>query len=116
MMRLALKKTSETAGVHKPLAVTAPKVNDLLTGVNPDLLTAILDRALTDERTPVVLGVVRALRDLAEARANKPTGHGEPPLVRALYYPDRRVQMAAVESLLHIPGAPSAQAPRRIVV
>jgi hypothetical protein len=114
-LSLALDKAYDNAGLEKPLWKTAPAVHDLLTTVNPDLLTAVLERALNDERTGVVLGAVQALGELAEVRATKPSGNAEPPLVRALYYPDRRVQMAATESLLKIPGAPSAQARGRMI-
>jgi CheY-like chemotaxis protein len=115
MLSLTLDKAYEGAGLDKPLEKAAPEVHDLLTTVSPVLLTAVLERALKDQRTGVVLGAVQALGDVAEARANKPTGRGEPPLVRALDYPDRRVQMAVVESLLRIPGAPSAGARGRMV-
>ncbi len=113
-LSLALEKSYGT-GLDRPLAQAAPKVHDLLTTVNPELVTIILERAIKEERTAVVLGAVQALGELAEARANKPTGRGEPPLVRALFYPDRRVQIAAVESLLRVPGTPSGQARGRMV-
>src|SRR5205823_6336101 len=82
---------------------------------NPDLVNQVLERALTENRLPVVLGSVRALGALAETRAVRPTGRGEPALVRALAYPDRRVQMAAAEAILHIPAAPSPAAAGRVV-
>src|SRR5262249_59903725 len=87
----------------------------LLTRISPDLLTTVLDRALRDERTRVVLGAVKALGDLADVRAIQPGQQGESPLVRALHYGDRRVQMAVVDSLLRIPGVTSTQVAPRIV-
>src|SRR5207249_131000 len=81
----------------------------------PDLLMAVLGRAIADRRPLVVLGAVRALGDLAEVRAARPAGGGVPVLVRALNYPDRRVQMAAVEALLNIPGSPIPGTARRVV-
>jgi CheY-like chemotaxis protein len=115
MLSLTLDKAYDTAGLERPLWRSSPAVHDLLTTVNPDLLTAVLDRALTEERTGVVLGAVQALGELAEVRAVLPAGNADPPLVRALYYPDRRVQMAATESLLKIPGTPPAKARGRMV-
>jgi CheY-like chemotaxis protein len=115
MLSTTLDKTYESVPLDKPLAVTAPAVNDLLTRVNPELLTAVLERAIKDEHTTIVLGAVRALGDLAEARANKPSERGAAPLAQALFYPDRRVQMAAVDSLLRVPGTPSALARGRMV-
>jgi len=113
LLALALEKGMERAGsLDQPL----PKnVRELLATVNPDLVNQLLERALTEDRQPVVLGAVRALGDLAETRALKPTGHGEPALVRAVSYPDRRVQFAAAEDLLRIPAAPSPTAAGRVV-
>jgi hypothetical protein len=114
-LSLALERAVEQAGLDQSLTKTSPKVKELLATVNPDLVTAVLERALADQRTPVILGAVRALGDLGEVRAARPTGRGEPPLVRALNYPDRRVKMAAVEALLRLPGAPSGAASTKIV-
>jgi hypothetical protein len=112
-LSLLLEKGAERAGsLDKPLPAD---VRELAATVNPDLVIAILERALDEHRLPVVLGAVRALGDLAETRALRPTGHGEPALVRALSYPDRRVQMAAVEALLRIPASPSPTAAGRVV-
>jgi CheY-like chemotaxis protein len=90
-------------------------VRDLLASVNPDLVNQVLEQALNEDRLPVVLAATRALGDLAETRALTPTVHADPPLVRALSYPDRRVQMAAAEALLRIPTAPSPNASGRVV-
>src|SRR5262249_47991141 len=62
-----------------------------------------------------ILGTIRALGDLAEVRATRPTGKSQPGLVRALNYPDRRVQMAAADALVRIPGPPPAGASVRVV-
>jgi len=115
LLALALEKGVERSGLDAPLGKGAADVQELIASVNPDLVDQVLDRALTEKRLPVVLGAVRALGDLAETRALKPSGHGEPALVRALNYPDRRVQMAAADALLRIPGAPSPTAAGRVV-
>jgi CheY-like chemotaxis protein len=115
LLSLALDKGYERAGLTQPLSKTAPKVHELLATVSPELLIATLDRALTDRRTPVVLGAARALGDLGEVRATRPSGRGEPALVRALNYPDRRVQMAAADALLRIPGGPAPNSAARVV-
>jgi CheY-like chemotaxis protein len=129
-LSLALEKAMEPgrAGLDKPLAKAAPEINELLATVNPDLVAAVLDRALTDQHLPVILGSLRALGDLADVRASRPTGQGESALVRALYYPDHRIQMAAAETLLKLPRdaaavpadaaarkRPVTQSPARIV-
>jgi hypothetical protein len=101
--------------LSKPLSVNSPEVNELLAKANPELVIEILDRAIKEKRTGVVLAAVQSLGSRAEVRAKKPTGRGEAALVRALYYPDPRVQMSAVEALLRIPGPPAPKTAARIV-
>jgi CheY-like chemotaxis protein len=114
-LSLALEKALEKTGLDVPLAKGAPDVNQLLTTVNPDLVVSILDRALSDRRLRVILGAVRALGELEDARAGQPTGRGEPALVRALNYPDRRVQLAAALALLRLPKPPVNLPAARVV-
>jgi hypothetical protein len=90
-------------------------VSQLLATVNPELLNAVLERALTDRRPTVILAAIKGLADLAEARANRPRTQGQPALVRALYYPNRTVQLAAAEALIRIPGPSQPLACARVV-
>jgi CheY-like chemotaxis protein len=61
------------------------------------------------------LGVIRALGDRLEPQGARPKSQGVSSLVRALNYPDRRVQFAAADTLLRLPGAPPPQAPGRVI-
>jgi CheY-like chemotaxis protein len=115
LLSLALEKGMERGGPDRPLARTDPAVHGLLASVSPDLLIEVLERALKEQRTPLILGAARALGERAEVLAKRPTGRGQPALVQALYYPDRRVQMAAAESLLRIPGPPAPRTAARVV-
>jgi CheY-like chemotaxis protein len=115
LLSLALDKGTERAGLAQPLAKGAPRVHALLAAASPGLLDAVLERALDERRTPVVVNCVRALGGLADPRANRPTAKGEPVLVRALYYPDRRVQMAAAEAILRGPESLALSAASRVV-
>jgi CheY-like chemotaxis protein len=89
-------------------------VQELLETINPDAAVAVLERALGEHHTAVVLAAVKALGDLADVRAARTGAGARPPLVEALFYPDRRVQFAAAEALLKLPGAPT-NATSRIV-
>jgi CheY-like chemotaxis protein len=100
LLSLVLDKSAEKIGPAQPLAKGAPKVHELLATTSPELIDAVLERALNERRTAVALLCVRALGGLADPHANRPSVKGEPILVRALYYPDRRVQMAAAEAIL----------------
>lgn len=113
-LSIATDRSIETAGVDQPLS-KSPKLKELLTTINPSVVTAALDRAIDERRTTVALGTVRALGDLFEHRAGRPQQAGAPALVRALSYPDRRVQFAAVDTLLRMPGSPPPQAPGRAI-
>lgn len=114
-LSLALERAMQRGGLDQPLAKSAPDVYALLSTVNPDLVNTVLERALADRRIPVILGAVRALGDLADARSGLPTNRGEPALVRALLYPDRRVQLAAADTLLRLPVRPSSISTSRVV-
>jgi CheY-like chemotaxis protein len=114
-LSLALEKGFERGGLDQPLEKGAPGVKELLRTVNPDLVEAVLEQALADQRLPVVLGTVRALGDVSEVGATRSLGRRAPALVRALSFPDRRVQLAAADALLRIPGPPPALASARVV-
>jgi CheY-like chemotaxis protein len=90
-----------------------PGVKDVLRSVNPELIIAVLERALSEQRQPVILGAVSALGALAEVRATRPSGQRPPVLLTALNYPDRRVQVAAADAVLRIAGPPLA--PSRVI-
>jgi hypothetical protein len=114
-LTLALERAVQRGGFDQPLAKTAPEVNSLLTTVSPDLINVVLERALAEQRLPVIVGAVRVLGDLADTRAALPTTRGEPALVRALLVPDRRVQMAAADTILRLPVRPSSVSTPRVV-
>jgi CheY-like chemotaxis protein len=114
-LSLALDKGVQKAGQDQPLSKGAPAVRELLTSVNPELIIAVLDKGLKEHRVNVILGAVQGLGDLAEKRALQARPGEAPVLVRALDYPDRRVQMAAAEAILRIPGLPAPLACSRVV-
>ncbi len=103
-LSLALEKGFERSGLDQPLEKNAPRAKELARVVNPALLVATLDRALADHRVPVILGIVRTLGDLGVVQALRPSQGPEPALLRALNYPDRRVQLAAADAVLRIPN------------
>lgn len=115
LLSLVLDKGTERAGLAQPLSKGAPKAYELLASASPELVTAVLERALGERHTPVVLNCVRTLGGLADPRAGRPSARGEPALVRSLYYPDRRVQMAAAEALLRGPGSVAPAAAGRVL-
>jgi CheY-like chemotaxis protein len=112
---LALEKGFERSGLDQPLEKGAPAVKEVLKIVNPELIEAVLDRALADGRVSVMVGAARALGDLHHISAARSKEQRPPALVRALNYPDRRVQFAAADALLKIPGLPNPLAITRTV-
>jgi hypothetical protein len=115
LLSLILDKTQSNAGLDQSLERVAPKVHDLLGTVQASLVNEVLERALEERRVAVILGAVRDLGERKEVRAVRPTGRRQPPLVRALYYSDRRVQMAAAEAMLQIPDSAMTLATTRVV-
>jgi CheY-like chemotaxis protein len=115
-LSLALEKGYERGGLQLPLSKGAPRVKELAETVNPELFLPVLERALKDHRIPIILAAVHALGEQGEAAAVRPTGTETPPLlVRALNYPDRRVQLAAANAILSIPATPAPPAATRVV-
>jgi CheY-like chemotaxis protein len=112
---LALEKGFERAGLDQPLEKGAPAVKEVLKVVNPSLIEAVLDRALVDGRVSVAVGAARALGDLQDVGAARSKDQRPPALIRALNFPDRRVQFAAADALLKIPGLPNPLAITRTV-
>ncbi len=115
LLSLALEKALEKVGSIQPLSATMPAVNELLSKAHPELVIAILERSLRENKTPLVLATVRNLGERAEVGGIRPAATTQPPLVKALYYPDPRVQLAAVEALLRVPGTPVPRTSTRIV-
>ncbi|MFO0863851.1 MAG: hypothetical protein U0744_04195 [Gemmataceae bacterium] len=101
----------------KFLVEPAPaQLQQLLATIQAELLLSTLDRALEDRNVPVILPIVQALGDRGEGRAVRLSASGAPQgLLRALYYPDTRVQTAAVRAFLKMPGTQAAAAKSRVV-
>ncbi len=112
MLLVRIDKAASRQPIGKPLPAD---LQALLARTNSDLITKILEQALSEDQVPVILATVRALGELSDVRAARPVSRGEPPLVRALNYPDRRVQMAAAEAMMRIPARPSLVAAGRVV-
>jgi hypothetical protein len=116
LISLALEKSVERNGPDKPLfASAAPDLRQLLAGTSAGLLEAVLDRALAEGRTGTALAAAQALGATADARLVRGTGSKAPTLIRALSYPDRRVQFAAAESLLQVPTREGYPGSTRVV-
>jgi hypothetical protein len=115
LLSLVLDKTQSKAGLDQTLERAAPEVHGLLGTVQSALVNAVLERAMQEHRVSVILGAVRDLGQRDDIRSIRPMSRRQPPLVRALSYPDRRVQMAAAEAMLQIPNSATSQATTRVV-
>jgi CheY-like chemotaxis protein len=92
------------------------KLQQLLATVDTDLLRAVLERGLNEGNIPIIVATAEALGERGDSRAAQPSSGATPRgLLRALYYPDRRVQLAAVKALMRLPAGPTAAAPGRVV-
>jgi CheY-like chemotaxis protein len=104
------KKLDET------LVKTPAALQRLLATVDADLLEEVLDSALGEGNLPVMLGAIQALGEHGDARLARPSAGTQPRgLARALYYPDRRVQLAAARAMLRSPDMPAPAAAARVV-
>jgi CheY-like chemotaxis protein len=120
---LAIERAVERANFGN-LATAEPDVYRVVVNASGATLVSLLETALAENRTAQSLGLIQVLGDRAERLAATPlvrTGSsGETlatraaPLVRALNYPDPRVQLAAAIAILRIPNV-STGANARIV-
>jgi CheY-like chemotaxis protein len=93
-----------------------PALARLLAKIDIELLSAVLERAMAEHNYAVILPLVDALGERGEVRSALATSSGAPGLlVKALYYPDSRVQYAAARAMLRLPATPAPVASTRIV-
>lgn len=111
---IAIEHTALRGGGGRPLSRTAPDLHAALATAPYTLLSELLDESIRDKKTAVVLAVTRVLADRTEVKAGRTagkTGADKDPrpslLVKALDYPDPRVQFVAADALLRIPGPPT---------
>ena len=108
LLNLVLERNFDS-GVDKYFLKPMPEdFRKLLTGIDSEILITILERALDEHNIPVVLPAMDILGQRGELRAARPSGsHPSRGITRGLYYPDRRVQFAAVHR--HAAAALSAR-------
>jgi len=114
-LSLATDKAFGRAGRDADLAKAEPAVHALLAEAGSTALIAALDQALAEGNANVALGLTRVLAARSDVRAAQPGRNRPGVLQRALDFPDRRVQFAAAEALVRMPG-PAVQTSQLKVV
>jgi CheY-like chemotaxis protein len=115
-LSLSIERALEPKLDQAALEPLPANLQNLLVRIDPELLMRVLEHALDDHNVPVILGSVAALGERGEFRAARLNSGGQPRgLVRALYYPDRRVQLAAALAMLKMPTAETPVAADRVV-
>src|SRR5262249_45999846 len=99
--------------ILKPLP---PAHQQLLATIDAELLAQVLERGLDEGNIPVIIPAIQALGDRGDTRAARLGTGGSPRgLMRALFYPDRRVQFVALRAMLQMPHHPGPAASMRVV-
>jgi CheY-like chemotaxis protein len=109
------RKAAEKNQLEQPLSKLAPDLQLLLAETAPSLLESVLDRAMAENRTGVAVGAARALIPCGDWKLIRGGERATPVLIRALSYPDRRVQLAAAEAVLNVPTTDSFPGSARVV-
>lgn len=114
LLSLLLEQRSEPDRTQQILLQPPPPgLKNLLLSIDPDLVASVLERAMDDHKLPVILPLVQSLGERGDPRAARLGSGGAPRgLLRALYYPDRRVQFAAAQAVLRMPDTPPVAAAR----
>ena len=117
--RLIIALATERAverGKFAEVSRTSPAVYQLLSEAPSSLLTDLYDQALSQKRTAQILAYTQVLGDRADKDAAGPRPGNKPSLfVRALNYPDPRVQLAAASAILRSPMPVESGVRARIV-
>ncbi|MDW8224287.1 MAG: hypothetical protein RMJ82_15200, partial [Gemmatales bacterium] len=103
LINVLLERAVELAEWNKPLTATAPELVNMLSVTDPRILEEALDQALRNRKTASVFGILQVLNEIRNARLVQPTQGAISPLVRALSYPDLRVQWLATQVILQTP-------------
>jgi hypothetical protein len=114
LLSLLLEQRSEPDRTDKLLLEPMPAdLRNLLVTTDPELVGAVLERALDDHNVPVIVATVQALGERGDPRFARLSAGGTPRgLLRALSYPDRRVQYAAAQATVRMPSVPPVAAAR----
>jgi CheY-like chemotaxis protein len=116
LLSLLLERTFADALDQYLLKPMPAGVRNLLASIDSDLVMSVLERALDEQKPAVILPALTALGERGEVRAARLNSGGQPRgIVRALYYPDRRVQLTAARALLKMPGSQAPVAALRVV-
>ena len=112
---LALDKHFGRSGPDASLAKSSPGLYAILATAPLDFLTDLLEIYLRENRVPMAVALIHVIGDRTETKAARPSDKLDAPksvtpdyrpslLMKALDFPDRRVQFAAVDALLKTPG------------
>jgi CheY-like chemotaxis protein len=110
------ERAVERSGGLRELAATDPSLYRILAAAPTGMLVGLLDQALADNRSDLALGLTQVLAARSDrAAVDGPSERKPGVLVKALDYPDPRVQLAAAVGLLRAPGAPTHGKTARVV-
>jgi CheY-like chemotaxis protein len=122
---LALDKHFARSAADARLAQSSPELYSILVTAPYSLVSDLLEEALREKRIRMAVALLQVLGDRNEVKAARPSeikgGSGEKPearpalLIKAMDYPDRRVQFAAVDALLRTPGPQARERGTQIV-
>ena len=97
------------------LSKTEPAVYELLASANGNILATLLETALAENNTGLAIGALQVLSDRGQRDASI-SGTGKlTPYMRALNYPDLRVQFAAAVATLRSPNASANESKSKVV-
>lgn len=114
-LAVTTERAVERSGL-RDLAQTDPTLYRILVAAPTTTLVGLLDQALTDNRTALVLGLTQVLAVRSDRAATVGVAPGQPGVfARAIDYPDARVQLAAAVGLIRSPGGATHGKSARVV-
>lgn len=99
-LNILLSQEAALTGVGKPLTIGPGTVHDLAESLGPDVVSRALGEALELHRTDAALAALQVLAKIGTVQQVRTVGGKQAVLQRALNSPSRRVQFAAVQTIL----------------
>ncbi|MDB5341433.1 MAG: hypothetical protein JWN70_7052 [Planctomycetaceae bacterium] len=99
-LTMLLAQEAAISGIGKPIKAGPGTVHDLASSLGPDAVSRSLDEALEWRQTPAALAALQILSKIGTVQQVRNVSGRQSALQRALNYPNRRIQFAAVQTIV----------------
>ena len=114
-LTMLLAQEARITGIGQPLKTGPGTVHDLGASLGPDVVARSLDEALEWRQTPAALAALEILSRIGNVQLVRNVSGKQSALQRALNYPNRRIQFAAVQTIVTLDPATRYPGTERVI-